>query len=68
MQNDSYSHDKPRPLQALMEDVKENKLKNVHSDFIEDDYLEAPRLPTKEETDKALLDIRKKSLMSEYGI
>ncbi|TIB67064.1 hypothetical protein E3P77_01803 [Wallemia ichthyophaga] len=63
VQNEAYSHHKPRPLQALMEIAKENKLNSVHSDFIEDEYLEPPRLPTKEETDKALLDIRKQSLI-----
>ncbi|TIA90283.1 hypothetical protein E3P99_01607 [Wallemia hederae] len=59
---DAYTHDKPRPLQALMDAAKENKLKNVHSDFIDDDFLEPPRLPTKQETDKALLDIQDESI------
>lgn len=65
---DSHKAEIPRPLGDLVDAVKTNKLTNIHSDFIQDAYLETPQLPTKEETDKALLDIRKQALMSEYGV
>ncbi|TIB77603.1 hypothetical protein E3Q22_02982 [Wallemia mellicola] len=66
--HDSQKTEIPRPLGDLVNGVKTNKLTNIHSDFIQDAYLETPQLPTKEETDKALLDIRKQALMSEYGV
>lgn len=72
VEDESGSITKPQPLQDIIKSMQSNDNKfqsqSLHSDFLIDSDLQPPQFPSKEETDKALLNIRKQALLNDYGI